>query len=111
MNTGDTIRIFPETCISAYVQFIHSQGFRCKNYGDYLLVTEPLKKPIDRRATARTITQIRRKNNLSRKDMADKLNIHEYTIWKWEVGRNLPDKTNQQQLKELLGWEGLVYKK
>ena len=43
--------------------------------------------------------------------MADKLNIHEYTIWKWEVGRNLPDKTNQQQLKELLGWEGLVYKK
>lgn len=108
MKPGDKIKIFPDTCVPAYVEFIHAEGFRCKIYRDHLLVGEPFHKPIDRRKTGRTITQIRRKNNMSRDDMALAIGVRHETIWNWEIGRSLPDKFNQEKLKAI-GWEGVVY--
>lgn len=109
MNTGDRIKIFPDTCKSAYIEFIHSKGFACKVYRDHLVVTNPIKPPIDRKATARSITQIRRKHKLSRDDMAELLGVKHETVWNWEIARQVPDKYNQEQLKEKLGWEGIIY--
>ena len=109
MQTGDKIKTFKDTDVQAYVNLIHQEGFRCKIYRDYLLVTEPMRKPVDRMATARTITQIRRKHKMNRDDMSQLLGVKRDTIWKWETGLCLPDRYNQERLKELMGWEGVIY--
>lgn len=109
MKAGDVIKVFPDTNVYAYIQLIHSKGFRCKRRNNKLIVLEGSRSVIDKQATARSITQIRRENNLKRAELAEKIGVTSDTVWDWEVGKTIPRATNQDKLKEL-GWSGLVYK-
>ena len=50
---------------------------------------------------SRKITGLRNMNNLSREDLAAKLQTHVYTIREWEKGINTPTKTNAEKLYSL----------
>lgn len=45
----------------------------------------------------------RKKLNLTQREMADKLNVSDKTISKWETGVNFPDLKMLNQLAQLLG--------
>lgn len=44
------------------------------------------------------IAQLRKNNNLSQKDLAEKLNVSNKTISGWECGRNTPNFEDIQKL-------------
>ena len=110
LQPGDTIKIFDKKDYRIYMNWVHRQGFKCTFTGDKIIVKQPLKKQIDKSETAKSISRVRRANKMSRDTMAQVLEVNRDTIWKWESGLCMPDKNNQQRLKEKLGWEGFVYK-
>lgn len=55
------------------------------------------------RAGAEQIKSARLRNNLSQKELADKLNVSQTTISNWELGRVVPDAEQQRQLSSVLG--------
>ncbi len=46
---------------------------------------------MDNYVTGNTIKKLREKNNLTQLELANKLNVSDKTISKWETGRGLPD--------------------
>lgn len=46
------------------------------------------------------IKEIRRKNNLTQKQLADKYNVTYQAVSKWENGKNMPDSTLIKQISE-----------
>ena len=44
------------------------------------------------------IKEIRKKNNLTQKQLADKYNVTYQAVSKWENGRNMPDTTLIKQM-------------
>ena len=109
MQVGEAIKIFPDTDIHAYKQLIHSKGFCCVRKGNKLIIKAGKETLVDKEATARSITQFRRKMNMKREDMAKALGVRKDTVWDWEIGLKIPKQSNQEKLKEI-GWEGVVYK-
>ncbi|URZ87090.1 helix-turn-helix domain-containing protein [Floricoccus penangensis] len=49
------------------------------------------------------IFQLRKERNLTQKELADKLNISNKTISKWECGKGAPDSSMWQPLSNILG--------
>jgi len=49
------------------------------------------------------ITDARRKQNLTQREMAEKLNVSDKTISKWETGVNFPDLKMLNQISKVLG--------
>lgn len=49
------------------------------------------------------ITEARKKLNLTQRDMAEKLNVSDKTISKWETGVNFPDLKMLNQISKVLG--------
>ena len=110
MEIGDKIKIFPETNKNQYKNMIRTMGFKCVVKNNYIIITDTVYRREEEKAViGRSITKARRKAGLSRKEMCKKLGIkNTYTVFNWEVGRNVPNKRNQKKLKELLGWEGIT---
>lgn len=48
---------------------------------------------MDQEKIGRFIAELRKENNLTQKEMAEKLNVSDRTIGNWERGRNLPDSS------------------
>lgn len=48
----------------------------------------------------KTILEIRKKNNMTQKDLADKLNVTAQAVSKWENGRGIPDIEILQKLSK-----------
>ena len=46
---------------------------------------------MDSKELGKRISELRKKNNMSQQDLADKLNVSNKTISKWECGNGLPD--------------------
>ena len=53
---------------------------------------------MDQEKFGKIIKEIRRKNNLTQKDLADKLNVTYQAVSKWENGKNMPDKSVLKQI-------------
>ena len=47
------------------------------------------------------IKQIRQDNNLTQKDLADKLGVTYQAVSKWENGKNVPDIATLKEISEL----------
>ena len=55
---------------------------------------------MDQEKTGKFIKEIRKKNNLTQKDLADKYNITYQAVSKWENGKNMPDMTLIKQMSK-----------
>lgn len=58
---------------------------------------------MDNVQTGRLIAELRRKQGLTQQQLADKLNLSNKTISKWESGSGSPDISNLPVLAEALG--------
>ena len=58
---------------------------------------------MDQVKTGRFIKALRKENNLTQREVAEKLNISEKTVSKWETGNGLPEVGLMLPLCELLG--------
>lgn len=53
--------------------------------------------------TGRTIKELREKRKITQKELADKINVSDKTISKWETGKGLPDVAIIEELSKSLG--------
>ena len=53
--------------------------------------------------TGNTIKELREKRKLTQKELADKINVSDKTISKWETGKGLPDVAIIEDLSKSLG--------
>lgn len=58
---------------------------------------------MDQTKTGRFIALMRKEKNLTQKQLADKLNISDKTVSKWETGKGLPEVSLMMPLCEILG--------
>ena len=49
------------------------------------------------------IAEVRRLNKLTQRDLAEKLNVSDKVISKWETGKSLPDVETMLKLSKILG--------
>lgn len=55
---------------------------------------------MDQEKFGKLIKEIRKKNNLTQKALADKLNVTYQAVSKWETGKNMPDKAVLKQISK-----------
>ena len=55
---------------------------------------------MDQEKVGNFIKDIRKKNNLTQKQLADKLNVTYQAVSKWENGKNVPDISTLQQISK-----------
>lgn len=55
---------------------------------------------MDQERFGKFIKEIRKKNNLTQKELADKYNVTYQAVSKWENGKNMPDKTLIKQMSK-----------
>ncbi len=90
INTGDRIKVFEDTDVEAYINYIEiEKGFEAELYGDYIIVGEPYVKHIDT-SYAKQIKFFRKLRNMSREELAEACLVTEQTVWNWELGRTIP---------------------
>lgn len=58
---------------------------------------------MDQKKTGQFIAALRKNRNMTQRQLAEKLDISEKTISKWECGNGLPEVTYMQPLCEILG--------
>ena len=58
---------------------------------------------MDNKEIGRRISELRKKNNMSQQDLADKLNVSNKTISKWECGNGLPDVIALNNMANIFG--------
>ena len=58
---------------------------------------------MDQIKIGRFIAECRKKQNLTQMQLAEKLNITDRAVSKWETGRSLPDSSIMIELCEILG--------
>lgn len=49
------------------------------------------------------ITELRKQNKMTQKDLAERLNVSDKVISKWETGKSLPDVESMMRLSKVLG--------
>ena len=53
--------------------------------------------------TGKTIKELREKQKLTQKELAEKINVSDKTVSKWETGKGLPDVAIMEELAKALG--------
>lgn len=103
MDTGDKIKIFPDTDIFSYITMIHDMGFNCTAKRGYILIGKPRRMSFeDKREIGRKITSGMKEKNISREELAKELGVkNPYSIWNWQIGRTTPSEENREKLRKL----------
>lgn len=100
---GERIKIFPDTDIRSYTNWISSQGFSYFIHGEYIVIGRKGKYfTYDAVALGRLICSHRKSKGWDRFDLAEKLNVSEDSVFEWEIGRKQPKEKNLLRLKEIL---------
>lgn len=108
MTTGDKIFIFPETNKNAYIGMIHAAGFHCSVHHDFIEVGSPLHDHMERQEVAKAIKKARKAKGMKREELANKLGSSIMTVFNWETGATMPNKTNREKLKNIFEMEGMA---
>ena len=102
LHEGERIKMFPDSDVRQYGRWINQQGFNYKRSGDYLIVLSNNTPKYDRKLFAHILKHRRKLKNLTLEDVANKLEVTEYTVWTWEIGRFMPRKYNLDNLMKIL---------
>lgn len=97
-QTGDTIKIYPNTDVKVYKRMINDAGFYARREGNLIIVGEPFVKVP---SYARQIRTARRNKNMTREQLAEKMGVSTYAVYDWEVGRHNPK--DWRKLQKILG--------
>ena len=103
MDTGDKIKIFPDTDTFSYMKMIHDAGFNCQVFKNkYILIKERRRLEFeDKREIGRKITEAMKEKGLSREDLAKAIGTKKDTVWNWQIGRSTPNEKNREKLRKL----------
>jgi DNA-binding XRE family transcriptional regulator len=104
MNTGERIRMFPDTDIGAYIRLINQKGYEAKVGVDCLIVGEPLKPPTDRVKIGQSISKARKKFAYTVEELAEEVGVPKQTVIDWEKGNKVPNKEHTETLRILIDW-------
>ena len=108
MKTGDKIKVFEDTDIRAYINWVNSKGFYAHYFNGYIYIGDSFTANEKKRnKIARSIRKSREKTGLSIEELANKIGVRETTVFNWERGYSKPSEVNQGLLKQITGWEGI----
>ena len=99
---GERIKIFPETNVPQYEKWISSQGYRFRRSGDYLIVLGKDYPKYDKKQFAKLLTHRMKLKGLTEEQIATEVQVTEYTVWTWEIGRFMPSRYNLNKLMKVL---------
>ena len=105
ITTGDKIKIFKDTNITAYKELIRDMGFKCTVSGEYLVVGKPYESVQTRREFSEQFKAKRLGMGLSKPEIAKRLGVSTYTIDAWESGFSKPKACNRQRVTDVMGIE------
>ena len=105
MNTGDRIKMFSDSDVDAYMRLVACNGFRPKFEDGYVIVGELYYGGEDKHLIGKSIYKARRELKMDKEEFAGMIGVTSTTVCNWERGYTIPDATNRQRLKELIGWE------
>ena len=97
-QTGDTIKIYPNTDIKVYKRMINDAGFYARREGNLIIVGEPFVKVP---SYAKQIRSARIAKEMTRQQLAEVMGVSEYAVYDWEVGRHNPK--DWRKLQKVLG--------
>lgn len=103
MEVGEKIKIFPDTDVAAYRRLIRELGFTSAAHKDYIEV-KAIKKTnkYDAKKLGALIKRKRKVKNLTRKQLAEAIPVHYYTLGYWEAGTRRPYDYNLEILIDKL---------
>lgn len=97
---GEIIKLYPDTNVKAYKNWINDEGFNCTVYYDHIKVGARFKHK--KYNPVKLGNLIRKKRNVkgwNRYKVARMVNVREDTVFNWEIGRTQP---KPQRLEELI---------
>lgn len=103
LKTGMVIKIFPDTYVDSYVNWINEEGFNCKVYRDRIEITGRTYKMVDREELGRILRNTRLKKKFSKALMAVRIGVGEESIRSWEAGRRMPSYNNLRRYCRIVG--------
>ena len=96
LKEGDRIKIFPDTNIYTYMNFIKDSGFRCHLEGNHIVVD----KAYEWHRTSvygKQIKEARKAKGWTRAELAEKCGVRESTVFDWELGTRRPQEWQKVQ--------------
>ncbi len=100
---GERIKIFPDTDIRTYKNWISSQGFSYFVHGEYIVIGRKGKCfTYDATALGKLISSHRKAKGMDRFELADRIGVIEDSVFEWEIGRKQPKENNLLKLREVL---------
>ena len=96
LKEGDKIKIFPDTDVLQYLDYIKRSGFRATREGNYIVIGKPYEYY---RSTdyGNQIKKARRAKGWTRAELAEKCGVKEATVFGWEIGRKRPQEWQKVQ--------------
>ncbi|MBO5839780.1 MAG: helix-turn-helix transcriptional regulator [Bacteroidales bacterium] len=100
---GEIIKIYPETDVRAYKNWIMDEGFMCKVYFDHIKVGPRFKhKKFEPGELAGLIRKKRNVKGWNRYKLARVMGVREDTVFNWEIGRTQPKPERLEELMKVL---------
>ena len=103
LEPGMKIKIFPDTQVKQYLNWIREEGYHAKAYTNYIVVGERIKKRFDKEILARTMRTARKKKGITREQMAERMGVVRQTVRDWEFGRRTPQSFNLERYCRITG--------
>ena len=108
MKTGDKIKVFEDTDVRAYINWVNSKGFNAHYARGYIHIDETFTLSEKKKnKIAKSIRKAREKTGLSIEELANKVGVRDSTVFNWERGYSLPNEFNRDLLRKIIGWEGV----
>ena len=103
LKTGMVIKIFPDTFVDSYTNWIKEEGFNCKVYRDRIVILGRTYKMVDTEEMGRILRRARLEKKFSKALMAVRIGVGEETIRSWEAGRRKPAPRNLRRYCKIVG--------
>lgn len=102
---GEIIKIFPETDVKTYTNWIHDEGFMCYVYRDHIKVGKRIRetRKYDNQKLGNLIRNKRKAKGITRYKLSQLAHVHESTVFEWEMGAKHPRYATIDRLEQILG--------
>ena len=101
---GEVIKIFPETDVKAYKNWINDEGYVCYVFYDHIRVGKRVsdRHKFNEAKLGALISSKRNAKGFTRYKLGLMVHAHENTVFDWEVGRRKPKNETMIKLQKVL---------
>ena len=101
---GEVIKIFPDTDVRTYENWIRDEGFLCYVYRDHIRVGKRVaeRHKFDNGKLGDLIRAKRKASGITRYKLSKMAHVHESTILEWECGFRHPKAETLEKLEKIL---------